>query len=142
MIIPDTNLLIYALDLRSPHHEAASRWWRNCLNDTESIGLTWQVVVSVLRITSSPRLLDRPVPIAVLLDQVDLWLRSPAVEVIEPRKDHVQAMRSIAEPLGLAGDVMNDVHLAALALEYGAVVHTADRDFARFKGVRWFNPLG
>ncbi len=141
MILPDTNLLIYASDPSGHQHERAKRWWEKSLNGSEGIALPWPVVVSYLRLMSSPRVRLRPTPVALLLDAVEEWCRSPMVRLVHPKPTHLQAMRSIAEPLGLAGDVLNDVHLAALSIEYGAVVHTADRDFGRFRGVRWRNPL-
>ena len=141
MILPDTNLLIYATNAALPQHAAAKEWWDECLNGTEGIGLAWQVVLPYIRVLSSARAQRHPVPVGQLLDDVDLWLTSPVVTIIEPRATHVQALRSVLDPTTYAGDLVNDAHLAALAIEYGAVVHTADRDFARFRGVRWVNPL-
>lgn len=141
MIIPDANLLIYTRNSEVAKHEAAAAWWESCLNGEERIGLSWAVATTYVRVCSMARLFASPIPVGRLLDEVEEWLEQPAVRVIEPTENHLQAMRSIAEPLGLGGDIMSDVHLAALALEYGAVVHTADNDFARFNGVRWHNPL-
>lgn len=141
MILPDANLLIYARNAASPEFEVASKWWANCLDGGERIGLTWAVLMTYLRICSSPRVFPQPVAIGDLVGDVEDWVSRRMVRVVEPTATHLQAIRSIAEPLGLGGDIMNDVHLAALSIEYGAVVHTADRDFARFRGVRWFNPL-
>lgn len=141
MIIPDTNLLIYATAQTAPDHAKARDWWKRCLNGSEHVGLPWHSLTSYLRIMSSSRARLTPTPIDQLLDVVDSWFESQVVDVIDPRAHHMQAMRSIAEPLGLGGDIMNDVHLAALSIEYGGVIHTADADFARFPGVRWLNPL-
>lgn len=141
MILPDANLLIYTRNAEGARHPLAVNWWESCLNGQERIGLPWAVIVTYLRVCSMSSLFTSPAAIGALLDEVDEWLERPHVEVIEPTSHHLQAVRSIAEPLNLGGNLMSDVHLAALAIEYGAVVHTADRDFARFKGVRWHNPL-
>ena len=141
MILPHANLLLYAFNSDAPDHDRAAQWWETCLNENEPVGLTWLVLLAVLRISTKPGPFDPPASTSIVLDDIDAWLTRPHVRMLEPKSTHVQAIRSIAEPLGLGGDVMNDVHLAALALEYGAVVHTADNDFARFTGVRWHNPL-
>ena len=141
MILPDTNLLLYAFNPHVAQHRRAASWWESCVNGAEAVGLTWSTVVAFVRLTTKDPVFDPVPPVGDVLDEVEAWLARPHDRIIEPKPTHVQAMRSIAEPLGLGGDVMNDVHLAALALEYGAVVHTADRDFARFTGVRWLNPL-
>jgi toxin-antitoxin system PIN domain toxin len=141
VILPDTNLLIYATNPRFPQHEKARAWWDSCLNGNEGVGLSWQVLLAYCRLMSSGRIQPRPVPVGELLDDVEVWLTSPMVRMVDPSSHHTQAMRSIVHPTALIGDQLNDVHLAALSIEYGAVVHTADRDFARFRAVRWFNPL-
>ena len=141
MILPDTNLLIYATNASAPQHLEAARWWDACLNGNEGIGLSWQIVLAYCRLMSSPRFQPSAVSIGQLLDDVDTWLESPMVQIVQPRAHHTQAIRSVVDPASYPGDLLNDAHLAALAIEYGAVVHTADRDFARFRGVRWVNPL-
>lgn len=141
MILPDANLLLYAFNSDAPDHDRAAQWWERCLNENEPVGLTWLVLLAVLRISTKPGPFDPPAAASIVLDDIDAWLARPHVRIVEPKSTHVQAIRSVVEPLGLSGDIMNDVHLAALAIEYGAVVHTADNDFARFKGVRWHNPL-
>lgn len=141
MIVPDANLLIYASDSRSMFHERARRWWTDALNGDEAVGLSWLVLVAFVRLMSSVRIMKQPVAVGDLLDEIERWLSAPQVQVLQPTARHPAAMRALLAPTGVGGDLANDGHLAALALEFGATVYSADVDFARFPQVRWVNPL-
>ncbi|MFZ4485882.1 MAG: type II toxin-antitoxin system VapC family toxin [Candidatus Nanopelagicales bacterium] len=141
MIVPDANLLIYASDSGSLFHERAREWWTAVLNGDESVGLSWLVLVAYVRVMSSARIMNRPVAVVDLLDEIERWLTAPHVQVLQPTARHPHGLRSLLVPAGVGGDLVNDAHLAALALEYGATVYSADTDFARFSDVRWVNPL-
>ena len=141
MIVPDANLIIYASDTGSMFHERARQWWTAALNGDESVGLSWLVLVAYVRVMSSARIMKRPVAVGDLLDEVERWLTAPHVQVLQPTARHPNGLRSLLVPTGVGGDLVNDAHLAALAVEYGGTVHSADTDFARFPGVRWVNPL-
>lgn len=69
------------------------------------------------------------------------WLAQPPVVVLHPTETHHITFRGLLEPLGTAGNLVPDAHLAALALEHGATIASSDREFARFPGVRWADPL-
>lgn len=81
-----------------------------------------------------------PLSSELAMDQVDFWLRQPAVTVISPGPGHALLMRNLLRDSGTAGNLTNDAHLAALAIENDADVVSFDRDFARFRGVRWTVP--
>ena len=72
---------------------------------------------------------------------VEAWLQHPMVTIVEPMERHLNILRDLVLPLGTAGNLTSDAHLAALAIEYGARLCSADNDFARFGGLRWYNPL-
>ena len=72
---------------------------------------------------------------------VDSWLAQPAVTVVDPTDRHSAVLRHLLDPLGAAGNLTSDAHLAALAIEHGATLCSADVDFSRFAGLRWANPL-
>ncbi len=141
MIVPDANLIIYASDSGTLFHDRARQWWTAALNGDESVGLSWLVLVAYVRVMSSARIMKRPVAVGELLDEVERWLAAPHVQVLQPTARHPSALRSLLAPTGVGGDLVNDAHLAALAVEYGGIVHSADTDFARFPNVRCVNPL-
>ena len=137
---PDVNLLLYAFDQRSPFYEPAKSWLEGILSGTESVGLTWNVLIGFLRISTNPAL-RKPLTIEQALDLVALWLAQPNVVIIEPGPRHLELLRDLLIPVGTGRNLTSDAHLAAIALEHGAEVYSADTDFDRFPGLRWHNPL-
>ena len=140
MIAPDVNLLVYAFDQLSPFHEPAKAWLETVLSGTESVGLAWNVLIGFLRISTNPAL-RKPLTIEQALDLVALWLAQPNVVIIEPGPRHLELLRDLLIPVGTGRNLSSDAHLAAIALEHGAEVYSADTDFDRFPGLRWHNPL-
>ncbi|MCC6943080.1 MAG: type II toxin-antitoxin system VapC family toxin [Thermomicrobiales bacterium] len=141
MKIPDVNLLVYAFDERSQFHHQAKRWLSDLLSGSERIGFSWIVLLGFIRISTSRRILDQPMSPAEAFSIVEGWLLRQGVHVIHPTNDHFEIVRGLLEPLGIGGDITTDAHLAALAIEHGGEVCSADNDFARFPTVRWSNPL-
>jgi len=141
MIIPDVNLLLCACDSDSPFHARAAAWWRKCLSGAEPVGLPPVVVFGFLRIATNGRVFQNPMTCAEAIQHVRSWLMQSVVQIIEARSNHVEQVCQLLETLGTAGNLVTDTQIAALAIEYGAVVHTADADFLRFPRLRWFNPV-
>ncbi len=141
MIVPDSNLLLYAYDSASPFHERAARWWRDCLSGREAVGLCGVVVFSFLRIGTSRRAFLNPMPVAEAAGHVREWLaRSVTDFLLTEESDVLRAMEWL-EAAGSGGNLTTDAQIAAIARRHRATVHTADTDFGRFAGVRWVNPL-
>jgi uncharacterized protein len=141
MIIPDINLLLYAYDSSSPFHAKAVRWWQSCLSGTEPVGLLHVVVSGFLRVATNARAFLRPMTASEAAAHVRSWLEQPQVQVLDPGPNHIRQVLKLLEGLGTAANLVSDAQMAALALDQNAVLHTADMDFARFQGLRWFNPI-
>ena len=141
MILIDANLLIYAIDLDSPHHKPARKWLEGALSGSTTVGLSWGVILAFLRLTTRAGILQRPMSAETALEFVDEWLRLPTVETVAPSEKHWQVFRNLLQAAGTAGNLTSDAHLAALAIERGATVFSTDNDFARFPGLRHVNPL-
>jgi toxin-antitoxin system PIN domain toxin len=141
VIIPDINLLLYACDSSSPEHAIAAAWWQSCLSGTETVGLLHVVVFGFVRIATNARAFRHPMTPAEAAGTVRSWLEQPVVQVIEPGPDHIPHALKLLESLGTAGNLVSDAQMAALAIGHDATLHTADADFIRFKGLRWFNPI-
>jgi hypothetical protein len=139
--LTDVNLLIYAYDESSPHHARAKAWLEERLSGVETFGLAWVVLLAFVRLVTSPRLFRSPFEPGEALDLVDAWLAQPCVSVLHPGARHVDLLRELLEPVGTAGNLTTDAHLAALALEHRAELCSGDADFSRFPGLRWSNPL-
>ncbi len=141
MIIPDLNLLVYAHNAGDVRHPAARKWWEGCLNGEEPVGVAWATLLGFVRLTTHRQVLVTPLPVATATGVVEEWLDQPIVRVLVPGRDHARHCFGFLKKLGVAGNLITDAHLAALAFEYQAELHSTDTDFARFPGLRWRNPL-
>ena len=140
MILVDTNLLIYAWNTGSPEHERAAEWLEGRLNGVAAVGLPWASLLGFVRLVTNPRVFEGALPVDTAWAQVDEWLELPNVFTPEPAQRHREILRSLTPEIGRSEHVP-DAHLAALAIEYGLTLQTTDRDFARFSGLNWENPL-
>ena len=141
MIIVDVNLLIYAVNTDSPLHQKAKSWLETAVSGTETVGLSWTVLLAFVRLTTRAGLFEKPLNVDAALDLVDAWLQLPAVTVVESTAHHLRTLRDLILPLGTGGNLTSDAHLAAVAIEHGAELCSTDHDFARFGRLRWRNPL-
>jgi toxin-antitoxin system PIN domain toxin len=139
--IVDANLLLYATDARSPRHEAARAWLERQLSGGETFAFTWIVLLAFLRLSTNPHVFARPLSPDRAFDVLGRWLGQPCVVIVHPGDRHPAVVRQLLRPLGTAGNLVNDAHLAALAVEHGAELNSCDTDFSRFSGLRWINPL-
>jgi len=140
MIAPDANLLIYAYTPSDPFHKASRAWLEEILSGTEPVGIPIISVHAFMRVQTDLRGRN-PVPFALAATTVDSWLALPHVRILYPGDHHWILFQQLCSQIRITGTQLTDVAIAAIALEYGAVVHTNDRDFARFPDVRWHNPL-
>lgn len=141
MKLPDVNLLLYAVDEESPSHDLAREWLEAALSGTEAVAFAWMALLGFLRISTRPAAIERPLSPDDALRHIDEWLAQPVATVVHPTNAHASTLRRLLLPLGTAGNLTTDAHLAALAIEHGAELCSSDNDFARFEGLRWFNPL-
>lgn len=140
MILVDANVLLYAVNEDAAHHEQSRRWLDAALSGQETVGFAWIAVLAFLRLTTRPGLFPRPLAMSQALQIVDDWMSCPAAVVLAPGSGHLTALRELLPDGQPGGNIVNDAHLAALALEYDCDVVTFDRDFARFPGVRAHQP--
>ncbi len=141
MIVVDANLLIYAYDLDSAHHKKSLSWLEELLSGVEAVGLPWQSVSAFLRVITNRRLPGMRVSLEQAVQVVDEWLQQPNVQVLVPADQHWSVLRQMILEGRASGPLVSDAEIAAITIEQGAVLHTTDRDFARFPGLRWKNPL-
>lgn len=139
MKVVDTNVLIYAVNAGSVHHEACRSWLVEALGGPEGVGLPWVSLLGFIRISTNPRVFERPLSSAQATGLVQTWLAQPCAVPLEPTARHAGVLAGLLGQAGTAGNLTTDAHIAALALEHDAEVVTMDRDFARF-GVRVIVP--
>ena len=141
MILPDINLLLYAHNPRATNHKRAFHWWNQCLQGQEGVALAWVVVLGFVRITTHPKVFERPMAVEAAVGRVEEWLSLPHIHLVHPPQTHFQTWSALLKQIGTAGNLTTDAHLAALAIERGLILQTTDADFARFAGLKWHNPL-
>ena len=141
MILVDANLLIYASVDSFPQYEYARRWLDQRLNGVAPVGLPWPSLLSFLRVTTNPRVFERPTAVADAWRQVLAWLACEAAWIPQPTERHPEILGALLAAPGVHANLVPDAHLAALAIEHGLILSSTDGDFARFAGLRWENPL-
>lgn len=141
MILVDANILLYAEDSLSPHHELARDWWDTQLSGVAPVCLCWPVITAFLRIGTNPRLHRRPLTQAEACTRVQSWLDQHCVRLIKPTEAHWPTFQNLIRASNAIGNLVSDAHLAALAIEHNSELCSTDTDFARFRGLKWRNPL-
>ncbi len=141
MILVDANLLLYAYDPDSPEHEASRRWLEDILSGRELVRFAWVTLWAFIRIATNPRVFVHPMSAAEAHAAVASWLRQPNAGVLEPGDRHLELLFPLLTDGQASGPLVMDAALAAIAIEHGATLCSTDRDFARFDGLEWCNPL-
>lgn len=141
MILPDLNLLVYAYNSDAPAHTRAKGWWESTLSENRPVGLPWAVILGFLRLMTSRRVVVDPMTTQEAIGHIRSWLERPQVQLLVPGPRHLDLLDSLTRNSQASGDLTTDIHLAALAIEHQAELHTNDHDFSRFPGLRWMNPL-
>jgi uncharacterized protein len=142
MILVDVNLLIYAEDSLSEYHTAARTWWDAQLSGVEPVCLCWPVVKAFIRIGTNPRASRQPLTIKEAIERVQSWLDQPWVKIIQPTENHWTIFQQMLRAGNATANLVSDAHLAALAVEHNCILNSTDSDFARFRGLKWKNPIG
>ena len=141
MIVLDANILLYAYDAASDQHAKARAWLEEVLSGTDPVGLPWQTVAAFVRIVTNPRLSGKRFTPAEVIDVVDQWVDQPNVRLLGPGDHHWSVLRQTIMEGQARGALVTDAQLAALTIEHGGILCTTDRDFSRFPGLRWQNPI-
>ncbi|HXH66030.1 MAG TPA: TA system VapC family ribonuclease toxin [Candidatus Limnocylindrales bacterium] len=141
MIVLDANLLLYAYDSISAKHEQAREWVEKILSEEIVVGLPWQTVAAFIRIATNPRIPGERLTLDQAVEVVDQWLEQPNVLLLSPGDQHWSILRKMLIAGQARGPLTTDAQLAALTIEHGGVLHTADRGFGRFSGLAWTNPI-
>lgn len=140
-MIIDANILLYAVDEQSQFHEAAKEWLESALNGATRVGFPWVSLTAFQRIVTHPRAMVEPLQPAEAWEFVSDWLAADQAWVPLPGPRHADLLGRLLIDGDLRGNLVTDAHLAAIALEQGVGVCSADSDFARFPGLTWINPL-
>jgi toxin-antitoxin system PIN domain toxin len=140
-MIVDANLLLFAVHESSPFHSAARSWLTEHLNGARRVGLPWQSLIAFWRIATHPRAFERPLDPATASARVRDWLGAGPAWIPAPGERHAEILSDLVVRYDIRGNLVPDAQLAALAIEHGVAVASADTDFARFTEISWENPV-
>lgn len=141
MIVLDANLLLYAYDSTSARHEAAREWLKGAFTGPEWVGLPWQSVWAFLRLSTNSRILQNCLPMETAIATVQQWIGVRQVRLLVPGERHWMLLQQMLIQGNVRGSRTTDAELAALTVEHGGILYTADLGFARYPGLRFVNPL-
>jgi len=140
MRIVDANVLLYAVNSASEHHDASRRWLDGALSGADIVGLAWVPLLAFARLTTKHGLFPSPLTAQDAMTQIQDWCAAPSATLVHPTARHAHVLSDLVASVGAGGNLVNDAHLATLAIEHRASVVTYDSDFGRFDGVRWHTP--
>jgi len=138
--IVDANVLLYAVNSDSDFHEDSRAWLDRALSGQDRVGFSWIALLAFVRLSTKVGLMPSPLPVRDAMDQVVAWLGAPSAAIAQPTGRHGDLLTSLLVEAGTGGNLTNDAHLAALAIEHRGTVVSYDTDFARFSGVSWARP--
>jgi toxin-antitoxin system PIN domain toxin len=140
MKIVDANVLLYSVNSASEHHGPSRRWLDAALSGADTVGLAWVPLLAFVRLTTKAGLFPSPLRHSEAMGQVADWLGAPGAVLVGPTPRHVDVLRGLLDNVGAGGNLVNDGHLAALAIEHRGTIVSYDNDFGRFGGVMWQTP--
>ncbi len=136
MKTPDVNLLLYAVNSDSPQQREAADWLERAFSEPAGIGFSWVALLGFIRLTTRAGIFEHPLSLDEGLGLVDNWLQHPHSVILNPTDRHGALLGRLLIGAGIGGNLTIDAHLAAIAIEHGAILGTYDRDFERFPGLR------
>ena len=141
MIVPDVNVLIYAHREDMEEHQAYREWLARLVNGGAAYGMSEVVLSSFVRVVTNRRIFDKPTGTREALASAAALLEPLQCVPVRPGPRHWEIFDSLCRRHAVAGNLVADAYLAAIVMEAGCELATADRDFARFEGLRWRHPL-
>jgi uncharacterized protein len=141
VILVDANILLYAEDSLAEDHELTRVWWDERLSGSELVALCWPVLTAFIRIGTNARLHKRPLTLKEAVERVQSWLEQPCVRILTPTDQHWAIFQRMLRIGNATANLVSDARLAALAVEHNCTLASTDTDFARFRGLKWRNPI-
>jgi uncharacterized protein len=136
----DANILLYAVNADAAHHDRSRRWLDGALSGADTVAFAWIALLAFVRLSTKVGLFPAPLSVEAAMDRVDAWIGAAPAVLLEPAPDHAQVVRRLLLDVSAGGNLVNDAHLAALAIEHRCDIVSFDNDFSRFPGVTWSLP--
>lgn len=140
MMLPDVNVLVYALRQDAVHHAVCRRWLVDVIEGEARFGVSPLALGALVRIATNRRIHIEPTPIELAFAFCDNLLNQPHCQLVAPSERHWDIFKRLCVDTNTTGPTVSDAWYAALAIEWGCEWITMDRDFARFPGLKWRLP--
>ena len=140
MKLVDANVLLYAVNRDAEHHETSRGWLDAALSGGATVAFSWIALLAFVRLSTKAGLFPSPLGVDEALARVHAWTSAGPAAIVEPTPDHATILQRLLADVGVGGNLVNDAHLAALALEHRCTIVSYDHDFSRFEGVTWERP--
>ncbi len=141
MILCDVNVLIYAFRSDADNHPLYKSWLESVINGPSAYGIAPQVLASVVRICTHPRVFKIPSALTDVFEFCAMLLEQPHATIIVPGDRHWEIFETTCLKSRSTGNIAQDAWFAALAIESGCEWITTDRDYGRFDGLAWRAPF-
>lgn len=140
MKLVDANVLLYAVYSDAPHHEESRQWLDGALSGESTVAFGWVALLAFIRLSTKAELFPAPLTPGEALERVQDWINAAPAVIVYPTLDQPRILLRLLEQVGVGGNLVNDAHLSALAIEHRCEVVSYDNDFSRFEGVTWERP--
>lgn len=140
MILPDVNVLFHAFRLDAPDHARCRAWLEGVVNGDSRYAMSPQVLSSVVRVATHPKVFKEPSTLDEVLRFAELLLGQPQCVVVQPGEAHWEIFQRLCRGADARGNLVPDAWFAAMAIEAGCEWVTLDRDYSRFPGLKWRPP--
>lgn len=141
MTLADVNVLVYAHRQDLPQHQRFSDWLKEEVESGRGYALCDASLTGFLRVVTNGRIFENPTPLDVALQTIEELRGQPGAIHLSPGPRHWPLFGELCSAVGARGNDVPDAYLAALAIESGSELITADRGFGRFPGLRWSCPV-
>ena len=140
MKLVDANVLLYAVNTDADHHAVSRAWLDGALSGRDTVAFAWIALLAFVRLATKDGLFPSPLTTDEAMARVEAWLGAGPAVVVEPTPDHHGVLRRLLAQVGSGGNLVNDAHLAALAIQHRCEIVSFDHDFSRFEDVSWAPP--
>lgn len=143
MFVVDTNIFLYAVNAAAPEHRRSAAFVEWCRGQVGVWFTTWGVVYEFLRVSTHPRVFERPLSASQAWGYLDALIESSHLELLAPGPRHAEVLREVVgEVPGIAGNLLHNVATAAIMREHGVRrIYTRDVDFHRLPFIEPVDPL-
>jgi len=140
LILADVNVMLHAFREDSADHRVCRDWLEGAVNGESAYAISPQVLSSVVRLATHPRVFVRPSTVTEALEYCGAVMAPNHCHLVQPGPRHWEIFARLCGETNSRGNIVADAWLAALAIEWGCEFFTLDGDFARFRGLRLFRP--